>query len=105
MLFRSYYKFKEQYLSAPVFDDYPYWIAHYYVDKVQYKGKWKFWQHTDVGKLYILVVNKMEQVVQTVASTIDNVEAISRVMVGKECSLYSVVPSGAAFLIRLPAAS
>lgn len=47
----TYYIFKEQYLSAPVFDDYPYWIAHYYVDKVQYKGKWKFWQHTDVGKL------------------------------------------------------
>ena len=35
---------------------------------------------------YILVINKMEQVVQTVASTIDNVEAISRKMVGKECS-------------------
>lgn len=47
----TYYKFKEQYLSAPVFEDYPYWIAHYYVGKVQYKGKWKFWQHTDVGKL------------------------------------------------------
>lgn len=47
----TYYKFKEKYLSAPVFDDYPYWIAHYYVDKVQYKGKWKFWQHTDAGKL------------------------------------------------------
>lgn len=47
----TYYKFKELYLSAPVFEDYPYWIAHYYVDKVQYKGKWKFWQHTDVGKL------------------------------------------------------
>lgn len=47
----TYYKFKEQYLSAPVFEDYPYWIAHYYVEKVQYKGKWKFWQHTDVGKL------------------------------------------------------
>ena len=47
----TYYKFKEQYLSAPVFEDYPYWIAHYYVDKVQYQGKWKFWQHTDAGKL------------------------------------------------------
>ena len=47
----TYYKFKEKYLSAPVFDDYPYWIAHYYVDKVQYQGKWKFWQHTDAGKL------------------------------------------------------
>lgn len=47
----TYYKFKERYLSAPVFDDYPYWIAHYYVDKVEYKGAWKFWQHTDAGKL------------------------------------------------------
>lgn len=47
----TYYKFKEQYLNAPVFDDYPYWIAHYYVDKVEYKGEWKFWQHTDVGRL------------------------------------------------------
>jgi lysozyme len=45
------YKFKERYLSAPVFDDYPYWIAHYYVDKVEYKGAWKFWQHTDAGRL------------------------------------------------------
>lgn len=47
----TYYKFKEKYLSEPVFDDYPYWIAHYYVDKVQYKGQWKFWQHTDAGRL------------------------------------------------------
>lgn len=47
----TYYKFKQQYLSAPVFDDYPYWIAHYYVDKVEYKGAWKFWQHTDTGVL------------------------------------------------------
>ena len=47
----TYYKFKEKYLNAPVFDDYPYWIAHYYVDKVEYKGKWKFWQHTDAGRL------------------------------------------------------
>lgn len=47
----TYHKFKEAYLSAPVFDDYPYWIAHYYVDQVEYKGQWKFWQHTDVGRL------------------------------------------------------
>lgn len=47
----TYYKFKDEYLGAPVFDDYPYWIAHYYVEKVTYKGKWKFWQHTDAGKL------------------------------------------------------
>lgn len=47
----TYYKFKMRYLSDSVFDAYPYWIAHYYVDKVEYKGKWKFWQHTDCGKL------------------------------------------------------
>ena len=47
----TYYKFKTQYLSDPVFDQYPYWIAHYYVDKVEYQGAWKFWQHTDVGRL------------------------------------------------------
>ncbi len=47
----TYYKFKTRYLSDPVFDEYPYWIAHYYVDKVEYEGEWKFWQHTDVGRL------------------------------------------------------
>ena len=47
----TYYKFKEKYLSDARFDDYPYWIAHYYVKEVQYTGKWKFWQHTDVGHL------------------------------------------------------
>ena len=47
----TYYKFKMQYLSDPVFDQYPYWIAHYYVDEVEYQGPWKFWQHTDVGRL------------------------------------------------------
>ena len=47
----TYYKFKVNYLGTPVFDDYPYWIAHYYVDKIEYKGPWKFWQHTDAGRL------------------------------------------------------
>ena len=47
----TYYKFKMRYLSDHVFDQYPYWIAHYYVDSVEYKGAWKFWQHTDVGRL------------------------------------------------------
>lgn len=45
------YKFKNRYLNDSVFNSYPYWIAHYYVDSVQYKGEWKFWQHTDVGTL------------------------------------------------------
>lgn len=47
----TYYKFKMKYLGDEVFDQYPYWIAHYYVDRVEYAGKWKFWQHTDCGKL------------------------------------------------------
>ena len=47
----TYYKFKTQYLGTPQFDSYPYWIAHYYVDKVEYKGAWHFWQHTDAGRL------------------------------------------------------
>lgn len=47
----TYYKFKMTYLNDSVFNDYPYWIAHYYVSKVDYKGKWKFWQHTDCGRL------------------------------------------------------
>lgn len=47
----TYYKFKMINLNSPVFDDYPYWIAHYYVDKIEYKGEWKFWQHTDAGRL------------------------------------------------------
>ncbi len=45
------YKFKLQYLSGKEFDRYPYWIAHYYVDKLEYKGQWKFWQYTDSGRL------------------------------------------------------
>lgn len=43
------YKFKMRYLSDSIFNAYPYWIAHYYVDSVRYEGKWHFWQHTDVG--------------------------------------------------------
>ena len=45
------YKFKTRYLNDSIFNTYPYWIAHYYVDSVRYDGDWKFWQHTDVGTL------------------------------------------------------
>ena len=45
------YRFKTKYLNDSIFDTYPYWIAHYYVDSVRYQGEWKFWQHTDVGTL------------------------------------------------------
>jgi lysozyme len=45
------YKFKVRYLNDSCFDDYPFWMAHYYVDHVEYDGPWKFWQHTDLGRL------------------------------------------------------
>lgn len=45
------YKFKQRYLDDAMFDKYPYWIAHYYVDSVQYAGHWEFWQHTDAGQV------------------------------------------------------
>ena len=47
----TYFKFKTRYLSDSIFNQYPYWIAHYYVDSLEYKGPWKFWQHTDAGRL------------------------------------------------------
>lgn len=43
------YKYMERYLDAPEFSAYPLWIAHYYVDALNYKGSWRFWQHTDYG--------------------------------------------------------
>ena len=43
------YKFKSKHLSQIHFDQYPYWIAHYYVSSVRYEGDWMFWQYTDVG--------------------------------------------------------
>lgn len=45
------YKFRLDYLSGSEFDRYPFWIAHYYVDSLQYKGPWVFWQHTDAGRV------------------------------------------------------
>ena len=45
------YKFKTSYLNSSRFDKYPYWIAHYYVDSLAYKGQWTFWQHTDAGEV------------------------------------------------------
>ncbi|MBO4906379.1 MAG: glycoside hydrolase family 25 protein [Bacteroidaceae bacterium] len=45
------YKFKLQHLSTPIFDDYPYWIAHYYVHELEYTGSWDFWQYSDLGQI------------------------------------------------------
>ena len=45
------YKIKPRNLKDSDFNTYTYWIAHYYIDSLEYRGEWKFWQHTDVGTL------------------------------------------------------
>lgn len=45
------YRFKEKYLSDSLLNTYPFWIAHYEVDTLRYKGEWAFWQHRDNGRL------------------------------------------------------
>ncbi len=45
------YKFKTRYLNDSLLNTYPYWIAHYYVDTLEYQGEWTFWQHHDNGSL------------------------------------------------------
>ena len=47
----TYHSFRQQYMNDSVFNLYPYWIAHYYVDSVRYRGPWAFWQHSDIGQL------------------------------------------------------
>lgn len=47
----TYYSFKLRYLNDFIFEQYPYWIAHYDVDEVAYKGPWCFWQFSDKGQL------------------------------------------------------
>ena len=47
----TYYSFRQQYMNDSVFNLYPYWIAHYYVDSVRYQGPWAFWQYSDKGLL------------------------------------------------------
>ena len=45
------YSFRNHYLNDETFNKYPFWIAHYYVDTLRYKGDWAFWQHTDAGHI------------------------------------------------------
>ena len=47
----TYHSFRQQYMRDSIFNLYPYWIAHYYVDSVRYRGHWHFWQHSDRGEL------------------------------------------------------
>lgn len=45
------YAFKLKYLNTPEFNEYPFWIAHYYKDELDYKGDWVMWQYTDCGRV------------------------------------------------------
>ena len=45
------YKFHKDVLHNPDLQQYPFWIAHYYVEKLKYKGPWIMWQHTDCGRV------------------------------------------------------
>ncbi|MCR5158561.1 MAG: glycoside hydrolase family 25 protein [Prevotella sp.] len=47
----TYHSFRQQFMNDSVFNLYPYWIAHYYVDSLHYRGPWAFWQHSDIGQL------------------------------------------------------
>ncbi len=43
--------FYENFLAGK-FDDYPLWVAHYYVkDKPRIERKWTFWQHNEKGRV------------------------------------------------------
>ena len=45
------YRFRTRNLHREHFNNYPFWIAHYYVSELRYKGDWRFWQHSDVGEV------------------------------------------------------
>lgn len=47
----TYHSFHQQYMNDSVFNLYPYWIAHYHVDSIRYRGPWSFWQHSDRGAM------------------------------------------------------
>ena len=49
LIYNLIWTFKKNYLNTPEFDRYPFWIAHYKVKKLRYKGAWDFWQHTEEG--------------------------------------------------------
>lgn len=40
-------KFRKRHLSNAVFDEYPFWVAHYYVVRPGTDKKWVMWQFTD----------------------------------------------------------
>ena len=47
----TYKKYKNRYLTDRFFDNYPMWIAHYYVDSLTVDKNWTIWQCSDRGDL------------------------------------------------------
>lgn len=47
----SYKKYKEKYLTDPFFEKYPFWIAHYYVPRLDEGTEWLMWQCSDRGTI------------------------------------------------------
>lgn len=45
------YKFKKRYLDTPELNGYPFWMAHYYVEKPDNDAAWTLWQFTDRGRV------------------------------------------------------
>lgn len=41
--------FRQSYLNTPEFAEYPFWVAHYGVDKPQCDVPWTFWQFSEHG--------------------------------------------------------
>ncbi len=44
-------RFRYDYLRDPRFDKYPFWVAHYNMRRLRYKGEWVMWQYTDRGRI------------------------------------------------------
>ncbi|MCQ2065577.1 MAG: glycoside hydrolase family 25 protein [Bacteroidaceae bacterium] len=44
-------RFRRTYLDSPVFEKYPFWIAHYYVDEPDTEYDWSFWQFSDRARV------------------------------------------------------
>lgn len=47
----TYKKYKQKYMGDRFFDNYPTWIAHYYVHSLTVDKNWTIWQCSDRGEL------------------------------------------------------
>lgn len=45
----SSYRFRKRYLDNPLLDEFPAWMAHYYVEEPEEDADWLLWQFTDRG--------------------------------------------------------